>query len=309
MLFVLKDGRVLMPLKRKIRVLVLGGTGMLGSAVLIRLSKESKLEVFATARNTSAKKYFSPDLAKRLILGIDVENDESLEAVFRSNKPDVVINCIGIVKQLADSHDALKSISINSLLPQRLSLLCHSNGARLILMSTDCVFSGNKGNYKEADFPDCNDLYGRSKLLGEIADSNHVLTIRTSIIGHELNSRNGLLEWLLSQEGEVHGFKNAIFSGLPTNELANVICQIILKNKKLSGLFHVASKAINKYNLLKLIAQAYGKNIHIKPRLRPQINRSLNGAAFSKKTGYKSKSWPTLIAQMHTDQFNTASRK
>lgn len=290
-----------MPLKKKIRVLVLGGSGMLGSAVFTRLCKEPKLEVFATVRSTSAKKYFKPGLAKQLITGVDVENNNSLAAVFRSHKPDVVINCIGIVKQLVDSHDALKSITINSLLPQQLSRLCHSIGAHLILMSTDCVFSGDKGNYKERDFPDCNDLYGRSKLLGEIADSNHVLTIRTSIIGHELNSQNGLLEWFLNQEGQVNGFKNAIFSGLPTNELANIICKIILENKKLSGLFHVSSKAINKYDLLKLIAQVYGKKIYIKPMLRPQINRSLNSAAFSKKTGYKSKSWPTLITQMQAE--------
>jgi dTDP-4-dehydrorhamnose reductase len=299
----------MMAIKNKIRVLILGGSGMLGSAVFKRLSKEPQLEVYASARNSVAKKAFNPSLAKRIITGIDVENTDSLVTALSALRPAVVINCIGIVKQLEDSHDTLKSIPINALLPHRLANLCSAIGSRLILMSTDCVFSGNKGNYKESDFPDGDDLYGRSKLLGEIANASHVLTLRTSIIGHEINSSNGLLEWFLAQDSEVKGFKNAIFSGLPTTELANVICKIILREKTLSGLFHISTNPISKYDLLSLIAQVYRKKVVIRPVLQPRINRSLNCTQFSKKTGYKTKPWLKLIEEMRAEYLGSSPKK
>ena len=298
-----------MAIKNKIRVLILGGSGMLGHAVFRHLSQDPKLEVYATIRNPLAKKDFSAAQHKHILIGVDVENTRSLSATIKRIKPAVVINCIGIVKQLEDSHDALKSIPINALLPHQLANICQMTGARLILISTDCVFSGRKGNYTELDFADCEDLYGRSKLLGEIANSPHVLTIRTSIIGHEIASKNGLLEWFLSQKGEVSGFKNAIFSGLTTTELARILKDIILHEKNLFGLFHVSTKPISKYDLLQLIAKIYQKNIKIKPRSEPKINRSLSSRVFSKKTGYKTKSWPVLIQEMLTEFTNSALKK
>jgi len=168
------------------KILIFGATGMLGHAVIRTLSKERSIEVFGTIRSDLAKNLFLDSLSSHLISHIDVENEENLIKAFELVKPDVVINCVGIIKQLSDSKDVLKTIPINTLLPHRLARLSKKYHSRLILISTDCVFSGNKGAYIESDFPDCDDLYGRSKLLGEIQDDKRVLTIRTSIIGHEL---------------------------------------------------------------------------------------------------------------------------
>ena len=196
----------------------------------------------------------------------------------------------------------MKAVPINSVLPHRLALLTKEIGAHLILISTDCVFSGKKGGYKETDRADCTDLYGQSKFLGEITEEKHVLTIRTSIIGHELRGGHSLVNWFLKQKSSVAGYCNAIYSGLPTVELANIIRDKILTNtKKLTGLYQIASKPITKYDLLHLIAKKYKKSIRISKANNPKIDRSLSYSKFKKQTNYQPKSWEQLIDEMHAD--------
>ena len=272
---------------------------MLGHALFEFLSEDPALTVYGTTRNPKAKSWFAKSLSQNLLANVDIEDDASLLKVFRRLKPDVVINCIGLIKQINASNDVLQAVPINSLLPHRLAKLTKQVRSRLILMSTDCVFSGKKGNYKEQDQADCNDLYGQSKLWGEIADQGHVLTLRTSIIGHELRGGHSLVNWFLKQNGNVAGYTNAIYSGLPTVEMARVIRDYVLPNKTLSGLYHVSTAPISKYDLLSLIAKTYQKNIRITKSSSPKINRSLNCSKFKKETGYKPKSWDRLIQEMH----------
>ncbi len=184
------------------------------------------------------------------------------------------------------------------MLPHQLARLCDLSGSRLIHISTDCVFSGAKGNYKESDFPDANDLYGRSKLLGEV-NYHHSVTLRTSIIGHALGSQHGLIDWFLSQQAHVKGYTQAIFSGLPTNELARVVRDFVIPNPSLKGTYHVAAAAISKYELLDLVNVEYEKNLQIEADGELKIDRSLDASLFRAATGYLAPSWPDLIAQMH----------
>lgn len=288
-------------MKSKNTVLILGATGMLGHTLLKTLSQDPKLEVFGTARHKTAKSLFPKELAKKILANVDVENDQSLLKLFNKVKPDVVINCVGLIKQIGASEDVLQAIPINSLLPHRLAYLTKQIKARLVLMSTDCVFTGKKGNHKETDKPDCTDLYGQSKLLGEIVDQHHVLTIRTSIIGHELRGGHSLVNWFLKQKGAATGYTKAIYSGLPTIELANIIHNLILPNPKLAGLYQIASEPISKFDLLSLIANTYKKKVALTKASSPKIDRSLSYAKFKKQTGYKPKSWVQLIQEMHDD--------
>lgn len=288
-------------MKSKKTILILGATGMLGHTLFKSLSKDPQLQVFGTARHKTAKTYFSKELAKRVLVNVDVESDQSLLAVFNKVKPDVIINCVGLIKQVGAANDVLQAIPINSLLPHRLTYLTKQIKARLLLMSTDCVFSGGKGNYKESDQADCTDLYGQSKLLGEIIDQPHVLTIRTSIIGHELRGGHSLVNWFLKQKGVATGYTKAIYSGLPTIELANIIHALILPNPKLSGLYQIASEPISKFDLLSLIANTYKKGVALTKASSPKIDRSLSYAKFKKQTGYKPKSWVQLVQEMHDD--------
>lgn len=279
-------------------ILIFGATGMLGHAVFRVLSSDKRLRVFGTIRSESSKNLFPTTLADNLIPNIDIESDICLKKAFEISQPNVVINCIGIIKQLSDAKDVLKTIPINTLLPHRLAALSKEFDSRLILVSTDCVFSGSKGNYLETDFPDCEDLYGRSKLLGEIADNEHVLTIRTSIIGHELRGGHSLVNWFLSQTGAIQGYTKAVFSGLPTNELAQIILDCIMKWPNLHGLYHVSATPINKYDLLDLIAKIYNKKIEIKKTSDFRIDRSLSHQKYSDATGYIPKKWEELILSM-----------
>ena len=280
------------------KVMILGVTGMLGNAMFRVLSERTDLAVYGTARSNSARQHFSGNLSGRIIVGTDVENNDSLVRAFAAVRPDVVVNCVGLVKQLADANDPLQAVPINTLLPHRLAALCQATGARLVHISTDCVFSGAKGNYLETDFPDAYDLYGRSKLLGEV-DYPHAITLRTSIIGHELSGHRSLVNWFLAQQGAVKGFTRAIFSGLPTVELATVVRDVVLPLKELYGLYHISAKPINKFDLLQMLAQAYGKDIEINPSDELVIDRSLNSDRFKEATDYAPPEWPTLIQRMY----------
>jgi len=278
-------------------VLILGGTGMLGNAMLRLLAADPDLTVIATSRSSAPPRQFPPEFGARLIGGVDVQAPNSLEELFAARRPDVVINCVGLIKQLSHANRVLSAVPINTLLPHRLTELCQVFGTRLIHISTDCVFSGEKGNYVESDRPDATDVYGLSKFLGEVLEPN-AITLRTSIIGPELSSSNGLLCWFLAQQQNVKGYRRAIFSGLPTVELASVIRENVIPRPDLTGLYHVSAAPIAKFDLLKLISQAYGKEIGIDPDDSVVIDRSLDSTKFKVATGYQPPSWPQLIAKM-----------
>lgn len=286
------------------KILILGITGMLGNAMFRYLSKDPGLSVFGTTRSDSALTFFSDDLHSNIVRNVNVENFDSLIQLFGFVEPHVVINCIGLIKQDTAFNDPLKVIPINSVLPHRLAALCKMSGSRLIHISTDCVFSGKKGGYLENDFPDAADLYGRSKLLGEVSYP-HSITLRTSIIGHELKSRRSLLNWFLSQTGHVKGYVNALFSGLPAVELVRVVRDYVLSNNTLIGVYHVGGECISKYEVLKLISVVYRKQIEIVSDDKLVINRSINSDRFCEATGYIAPKWPELIETMHSSTIDS----
>lgn len=279
------------------KVLVLGVTGMLGSAVFKTLSEHH--DVYGTARGNSAKSFFTESLQQKMILGVDVLDQDALVDLLAKVRPDVVVNCVGLIKQLPNAKDPLVALPLNAMFPHRLARLCGLQGSWLVHISTDCVFSGEKGMYKESDESDAKDLYGKSKHIGELHDYSHCVTLRTSIIGHELNSNASLVDWFLSQERQVKGFTRAIFSGLPTVELARVINEFVLLNPNLSGLYHVSAEPIDKYRLLSLVKEIYGKDIKIVADDGVVIDRSLDSTRFREATGYSPKSWPDLIQIMY----------
>lgn len=280
------------------KVLVIGASGMIGSTVLRVLSERKDWEVFGSVRDARVSRFFSAAIGERLIAGVDVEQPDSLVNVLDQVRPDVVVNCAGLTKHKPEAEDPLVAIPINTLMPHRLAGLCKLVGARLIHVSTDCVFAGEKGNYTEDDFADARDVYGKSKVLGEVVYP-HAITLRTSTIGHELQSTYGLLDWFLSQQGRCKGYTRAIFSGLPTVVFAQVVRDVVIPHKELYGLYHVAAKPINKFDLLELIAEVYGKNIDIVADDKLVIDRSLDAKHFQLATGYIAPEWPELVKLMH----------
>lgn len=281
----------------KTRVLVLGASGMLGNAVLRFFAGSPGYQVIGSARSTSLLGLLPPPLGDSVICGIDVENPDGLSRLFAQANPDVVINCIGVVKQLAEADDPLAAIPVNALLPHRIARLCKVANARFLHISTDCVFTGARGQYREDDPADAQDLYGRSKHLGEVDEPN-AITLRTSIIGHELAGAHGLIGWFLAQNEGVRGYARAVFSGLPTVELARVIRDHVLPHPELRGLYHVSAEPIAKYDLLRLVAQAYRKSTAITADDKLVIDRSLDSTRFRSATGYSPPDWPTLIRAM-----------
>lgn len=280
------------------KILILGVSGMLGHSLYRYLSEKTEVEVYGTLRHPVNKGHFSEAIQANLITHVDVLNQDGLIALFNTVKPDVVINCVGLVKQLPNAHDPLAVLPINSLLPHRLAQLSALMGARFIQISTDCVFSGKKGLYTEEDVCDATDLYGVSKKIGEVTDLSNALTLRAPFIGRELTSRYALIDWFLSQKNTVQGYTGAIYSGLPTVELARVIHDYVLPQDDLSGLYHVSSEPIDKYTLLKLVAEVYGKSIEIVPEHQFKMDRSLNSDHFRQRTGYLPPAWPELIERM-----------
>ncbi|MDK4736446.1 SDR family oxidoreductase [Rhizobium sp. CNPSo 3490] len=283
------------------RVLVLGASGTIGHMMLKVLSEGEGLDVWGTVRAPSLARHFAPAIASKIRTGIDAENLDVISRVVAELKPDVVINCIGLVKQLAFANDPLLVLPVNAMLPHRLAHICALSGARLIHFSTDCVFNGARGNYTETDPLDATDLYGQSKFIGEVAYP-HTLTLRTSFIGHELETSQSLIEWFLKQEGAIKGFTGAIYTGLPTVVLSRIVRDVVLPRPGLFGIYHVASSPISKYDLLKLVAKAYGKAIEIAPDDSVRIDRSLDGTKFRESTGYVAPAWPELIEAMHDNR-------
>jgi dTDP-4-dehydrorhamnose reductase len=303
------NGPVSVPIRyglqiKPVKVLVLGATGMLGHVLFTNLVRNNKFEAFGTIRSEESKSLFSKALAKKLLLFNNINNDMCLSDLFSQIRPNIVINCIGIVKQSDMINDKIETIMINSIFPQKLAEMCDVYGAKLIHISTDCVFSGeNKLPYTEMDEAVPEDIYGQTKLLGEVNNFSNALTIRTSIIGPELRTKQGLLEWLLSREDKCAGFSMSLFSGFPTCVFADILENIVLNRQDLKGLYHIASDSISKYDLLVLINKEYEKNISIIPSSMPITFRVLDSRKFIEATGFRSEPWPTMIKKMHDWKF------
>jgi len=283
-----------------VRLLILGGTGMLGHKLWQVLARQ--FAVYTTLRH-GFDSYVRYNLFERrqTVDSVTAQDLDSITRAVVAVRPQVVVNCIGIVKQVAAAQDLLDSIAVNALFPHRLAQVCLAGGVRLIHISTDGVFSGRKGNYAEGDLADAEDLYGRTKFLGEVSYEG-CLTLRTSMIGRELHTSHGLLEWFLGQEGKpIRGYTRAIFSGFTTNALAEIIAQIIVEHPHMHGVWHVASEPINKCNLLSLVQQIYGLKVHIEPDETVVYDRSLNADRFCQATGFVPPTWPAMIEQMYHD--------
>lgn len=279
---------------------MLGAAGMLGHKLLQSLSRSHA--VWGTVRGEPQE---APDIGgfdrDRLLGRVSATDPDSIERALDRIAPDAVLNCIGIVKQIAESKDPIAAISVNALLPHRLADLCVRRGARLIHFSTDCVFSGRAGPYRESDPPDPQDLYGRSKLLGEV-DRPGCLTLRSSIVGREIQRGSGLLEWLLSQRGgRVRGYRNALYSGLTTLAMAELVGRLLQTHPELCGVWQVSADPIDKYALLCLIDRIYGLGIRIDPDEDFHCDRRLDSTPFRETTGWTPPDWPTMIATMHAD--------
>jgi dTDP-4-dehydrorhamnose reductase len=276
------------------KVLVIGGSGMLGHKLI--QAWEDKFEVWTTVRSNFIQfgnlQFFNE---QRTIGNINIENIKSVEETVGRLNPDVIVNGVGIIKQLPTAKDVIKTLTVNSIFPHQLAEIANQAGARLITVSTDCVFNGEKGNYSENDCSDAYDLYGKSKYLGEVITEN-CLTIRTSIIGRELYTSHSLVEWFLSNQGAgVKGFVKAIYSGFPTLILADILADIIINHPEIEGLYHISSEPINKFDLLQLIKEAYQARIEIEPFEDFEIDRSLDSTKFRQATGFKPPEWREMI--------------
>lgn len=282
------------------KILIFGANGMLGHKLWQVLRHD--FDTHATVRNdfqTYAEyQLFDPE---KLWTGIDASKFSSVTTALQAIQPNVVINCIGIIKQLPLAEDPISTIEINSLFPHRLAKICEVSGIRLIHLSTDCVFSGNKGVYTEDDSPDPEDLYGKTKLLGEVSKDGSI-TLRTSIIGRELKGQSGLLEWFLAQQGrKVQGYVNAIFSGFTTLALAQVLRDLIDSSQQISGIHHVSSEPISKYDLLLRLREVFGLRIEIDPYESYHCDRSLDSSKFRSLTGFVPPTWDHMLEELAKD--------
>jgi dTDP-4-dehydrorhamnose reductase len=274
------------------RVLVMGATGMLGHAAVDVLAES--FEVVASVRDVDAARRYS--LPARIV-AFSAGDDDPQDLLERV-RPAAVLNAIGLVKQLPAGKSPLSAIRLNALFPHELAHACASAGARLVHVSTDCVFSGDlpaPARYCEDDISDARDVYGRSKLLGEVLEPPG-LTLRTSIIGRELERASGLLEWFAGKDGEqVFGFTNARFSGLTTRELARIVSRILREHPHLSGLWHVAADPIDKYHLLLRLRDVLGVRCEVVARGEPVVNRALDATRFERATGYRPAPWDEML--------------
>jgi dTDP-4-dehydrorhamnose reductase len=275
------------------RILVLGGDGMLGHELFrhLRGAHDARVTLRQPLSAYAAKGLFERGNA---FAGVDARAAGRVEAVLEAFRPGAVVNAIGIVKQRPEAEEALASIEVNALLPHRLALACCATGARLIHLSTDCVFSGDKGAYREEDRPDPVDLYGRSKLLGEVVDEG-ALTLRTSMIGLGLHRKTSLVDWFLAQKGRIQGFRQAIFSGLTTREIARVIGMLLERHPQASGLYHVSAAPISKYEMLVKLREHLRAQLEIAPVDEPRIDRSLDSTRFRRVFAYQPPSWDEML--------------
>lgn len=279
------------------RVLITGASGMIGSTLARVIAEDKMFEVTGVGRR-SIEQGISLGRAEYFQFN-ELSTERSVGELLSCYSPDVIINCAGLTKHYPEGNEPIPAIKINALLPHLLATAADEIGARLVQVSSDCVFDGKRGFYSESDHPNANDIYGRTKALGEVTNSRHI-TLRTSTIGHENQTCVGLLEWFLAQT-ECRGFSKAIFSGLPTVEFARVVRDFVLKNSELNGLYNVGAEPIDKASLLALIAQRYGHTAVIHRDESFVIDRSLNSRRFNSKTGYNAPPWLELVDQMYTD--------
>lgn len=278
------------------RILILGGDGMLGHQLLKSLSLRHEVNV-TLRQDLAAYKEYGLFTEANSYTGIDVRSLSRLTEVMADFRPQAVINAVGIVKQRPTAKESIPSLEINSLLPHRLSVLCKAAGARLVHLSTDCIFNGKKGNYLESDPSDAEDLYGKSKYLGEVHDS-HCVTLRTSIIGFELSRNKSLLEWFLAQNGTVKGFAKAIYTGFTTQEMSRIIEMLLINHPEAHGVYQVSSDPINKFDLLLLIRAKFGKDIVVNQDTDFVCDRSMDSSRFRSEFGYVPPSWDAMIAEL-----------
>lgn len=278
------------------RILILGGDGMLGHQLLKSLAQRHEVRV-TLRQDLEAYTVYKLFDCENAYTGVDVRSLERLTEVLADFRPDAVINSVGIVKQRPTAKESIPSLEMNALLPHRLSVLCKAVGARLIHLSTDCIFSGKKGNYQESDPSDAEDLYGKTKFLGETQDS-HCLTLRTSIIGRELSRKKSLLEWFLAQTGTVKGFSKAIYTGFTTLEMGRIIENMLVNHPDASGVYQVSSDPINKYDLLLLFREKLGIKIEVVPDDSFCCDRSLDSTRFRKEFAYTPPTWETMIEEL-----------
>jgi dTDP-4-dehydrorhamnose reductase len=285
------------------RILIVGGDGMLGHQLFKHLGKEYFVKV-TLRQDFSLYEKFNLFRPENSFTGIDVCSIDRLMQVLGEFQPQAVVNAAGIIKQRSNARESIPSIEINSLFPHRLALLCNQIGAKMVHLSTDCVFSGEKGNYREDDPSDATDLYGQSKYLGEV-NEKHCITLRTSMIGRELSRKKSLLEWFLAQKGPIKGFKKAIFSGFTTQELSRIIEMILLKHPDASGIYHVSSEPISKYDLLQLINKKLLLPIEIIGDEAFVCDRSLDSGKFRQEFNYSPPTWEKMVDELCEEISNT----
>ena len=278
------------------RILILGGDGMLGHQLLRHFSGRHEPRV-TLRQGASAYRGYGLFDDRNSYYDVDIRSQDRILEVMADFRPEAVINAVGIVKQRPSAKESIPSLEINSLLPHRLAVMCRAAGARLVHVSTDCVFSGRKGGYTEDDPSDAEDLYGKSKYLGEVGDAGCV-TLRTSIIGRELSRKRSLIEWFLAQRGPINGFTRAIYSGLTTIELGRVIESLLVQHPGIWGLYHVSSEPISKFDLLVLLKNRLGLSVEIRPDDGFVCDRSLDSSRFRRELDYRPPSWPEMIDEL-----------
>lgn len=289
------------------RVLIFGASGMLGHKLYQRMTAQFK--VFCTIRGDfESIERFGLFAKASIVENVDATDLVSIKRAISVVRPDCVINAIGLIKQIPASNEVVTALRVNSIFPNQLADLSEEFSFRLITIGTDCVFDGKKGNYSERDPPDARDLYGLSKLLGEVT-RNNALTIRTSIIGRELSTNHSIVEWFLGQRGRrVQGYRKAIYTGLPCGVLADIIANLISDYPDMAGLFHVSSNPISKFELLTLLNQYYSAHVVIDPSDEVAIDRSLDSSNFRAFTGFQPTDWSQMIEEMANDptQYQTS---
>ncbi|MCG2711581.1 MAG: SDR family oxidoreductase [Candidatus Omnitrophica bacterium] len=280
------------------RILILGGSGMLGHKLWRHLSARFSDTFVVLRKSRQAYKEFKLfEDSEHVVDNIDAMDFYLIQSVLGKIRPDVVLNCVGITKRHEAANDPIDSITLNALLPHKLVKWGQDNNAKVISFSTDCVFDGKAGNYTEESLPSAEDIYGKTKVLGEVKVGNS-LTLRSSFIGPELSHGSELLEWFLAQTGTVKGFKNAVYSGLTTLELCRVVEKIIFDYPEAKGLYQVSSDPITKFDLLSLIKKKMNLSIEIIPEDNFYCNRSLDSSRFREEFNYAPPSWETMIDEL-----------
>jgi dTDP-4-dehydrorhamnose reductase len=279
-----------------LRVLILGGDGMLGHRLLKDLSRSHEVRV-TLRQPAEAYADYSLFSSGNSYYGVDARDADRLIDIVSDCQPEAVVNAVGVVKQRPGGLDPIPNLEINALLPHRLAGICKTIRAHFIHISTDCVFSGKNGSYKEDHQPDPIDFYGHSKLLGEVVGPN-CITLRTSIIGRELSRKTSLLEWFLAQRGRVPGYKNAVFSGFTTIEMSRIMGRLITRFPASSGIYHVSSFPISKYDLLCLIRDRFGLPVEVIPDYEVKLDRSLDSSRFRREFSYSPPTWESMIEEL-----------